>query len=116
MALSAENFAASPFSSTTTFISKQAKSESAFDEFHASNPEVYAELVKLARQVKTAGFKKFGIRMIWERMRWSFTVEQVKRVDGDEYKFNDHYTPFYARLIMAQEPDLCGLFEVRTRQ
>ena len=33
-----------------------------------------------------------------------------------EYKINNNFTAFYARLIMAQEPDLAGIFDLRTSE
>lgn len=81
-----------------------------FERFHAEHPEVYRELVKLARQAQRSGRKHYGIRTIWEVMRWNFSMR------GDpfeEFKLNDHYHSRYARLIARQEPDLADLFEFR---
>ena len=33
-----------------------------FEHFHASHPEVYAEITRLARSAKLLGFNHFGIR------------------------------------------------------
>jgi hypothetical protein len=83
----------------------------AFWTFHEGNPHVYFELVRLARQAVAAGRTKLGIRMLWERMRWTFSVE-TRRAEGGP-KLNDHYTARYARLIMENERDLADLFEIR---
>ncbi len=80
-----------------------------FEDFHARHPEVYGAVVRFAREVKQRGFKKFGIRVIWERARWFLTIER----DNEEYKLNDHYHSRYARLIMANEADLAGFFQTR---
>jgi hypothetical protein len=88
--------------------------EDRFRQFHDQNPQVYTELVKLARQVKDSGATKFGIRAIWERLRWMAQFEVRELVD-DIYRMNDHYTRFYARMIMQQEADLAGFFNVRSR-
>lgn len=80
-----------------------------FKRFHAENPQVYSLLVQFSRVAKESGRKRFGIRMIWERMRWYVAIE----TKGDEYKLNDHWHSRYARLIMEQEPDLAGFFETR---
>ena len=82
-----------------------------FADFHQANPHIYAELVRLAQQARAAGRKKLGIRMLWERMRWTFIVETV-RPDGDP-KLNNDYTSRYARLIMQQVPALDGMFDLR---
>ncbi len=86
-------------------------SDARFREFHRNNPHVYDELVKLARRAKAAGRSRIGIRMLWERMRWEFTVETVRA--AEEPKLNDHYTSKYARLIMDSEPGLEAIFETR---
>jgi len=83
----------------------------AWERFHTEHPEVYQKLVELTSEVKGRGFNHFGIRMIWERMRWFFKFER----GNDDYKLNDHYPPYYARYIMERNPDLAGFFETRER-
>lgn len=84
-----------------------------FEKFHADNPLVYQTLVKLAREwVAEHGSKKLGIRVIWEVARW----EIIKSTRNADYKLNDHLTSYYARLIMAQEPDLADVFETRSSE
>lgn len=86
--------------------------ERRFFEFHGENPEVYNELVRLARRAVNRGKRRIGIRMLWEVMRWNLTIE-VDQGD-DEFKLNDHYTSRYARMIMERNSDLAGFFELRT--
>lgn len=83
--------------------------EERFLSFHARHPEVYDELVRLARQVIAAGRRRIGIRLLWERMRWTFYIERGR----DDFKMNDHFHSRYARMLMEREPDLAGLFETR---
>jgi hypothetical protein len=80
-----------------------------FAEFHANNPSVYAELAALARQAKARGRTRVGIKMLYEVVRWQRFVAST----GDDYFLNNNYHSRYARLLMAQEPDLRGLFELR---
>lgn len=83
--------------------------DDAFKTFHRDNPHVYAMLVKLAREWKTAGHSHCGVKALWERMRWELglhTTEEAPRL-------NNVYTSRYARLIEQNEPDLLGLFEMR---
>ncbi len=81
-----------------------------FEQFHAGNPAVYPTLVSLAREwVAENGRTKLGIRMLWEVARW----ELIKSTRNTDYKLNDHFTSYYARLIQAKEPDLEGIFELR---
>ena len=81
-----------------------------FEEFHKNNPEVYEELVRLARQMKARGHKQIGIKMLWEVLRWE---RAMKTTDQTEWKLNNNYTSRYARLIMENEPDLEGFFVTR---
>jgi hypothetical protein len=80
-----------------------------FLEFHDDHPEVYAAVVQFARQAKERGRKRFGVKMIWERARWYLAIERA----GEDYKLNNNYHSRYARLVMAQEPDLADFFETR---
>lgn len=81
-----------------------------FEEFHAANPDVYKVLVRLAREwVAATGRPKLGIKTLYERARWEIALNT-----GDaDYKLNNNYTAFYARLIMYREPDLCDMFDMR---
>jgi hypothetical protein len=84
--------------------------EQEFEQFHKMNPTVYDEIVRLARFAKLSGFKRYGIRTIYEVMRWNSNVDPIK---SGVYRLNDNYTSHYSRLVMAQEPDLAGFFEIR---
>ena len=81
--------------------------------FHAANPKVYALFKKFAFQALGKGRKRFGARMIWERMRWYVMFETVDDVD---YKLNDHHLTFYSRQFMRDFPQWKGFFEIRTRR
>jgi hypothetical protein len=81
-----------------------------FEEYHAKNPRVYDRMVEEAREWKRSGNGKLGVDVLVGRIRWIGRVEQW---DSD-FKINDRYSSFYARLIMAQEPDLRGIFNLRT--
>jgi hypothetical protein len=84
--------------------------EQRFLAFHDANPEVYAALVRLAREARYRGATKLGLRQLWEVMRW----EQGNFGVDDDYQLNDNFISRYARMIMRDEPDLTGIFELRT--
>jgi hypothetical protein len=91
-------------------MATDAQLEAQFREFHRLNPDVYSTLVDLARKAKSRGKTKIGIKMLWEVLRWERFLATV----GDsDYKLNNNYHSRYARLIMEQEGDLAGIFEVR---
>jgi hypothetical protein len=81
-----------------------------FEDFHRDNPRVYNTLVRLAREwVKTTGHGKLGIATLYERARWDIALE----TRSADYKLNNDFRAYYARLIMRRERDLDGLFDLR---
>lgn len=81
-----------------------------FEAFHKKYPQVYAKLVELARTAQMQGVTRYGIQSLFELLRWHYTVE----IKLDEpFKLNNDFASRYARLIMQQEEDLEGFFEVR---
>lgn len=89
---------------------QQSDIQKAFEEFHASNPHVYTSLARLARQAKARGHRRIGIELLFAVLRWE-SLLATESTDG--FKLNDHMTSRYSRLLMAQEPDLEGMFAVR---
>ena len=87
------------------------KLETAFWEFHNNNPHVYEVLCSLARQwFGRFGAGKLGVKMLFERARWEVAMTTK---DPNGFKLNNNHTAFYARLIMSNEPDLAGVFNLR---
>lgn len=82
-----------------------------FWDFHLNNPGVYCELVELAHELRKKGYRKCGIGMLFEVLRWQ---RMLKTIDASsDFKLNNNYRSRYARLIMAKEPDLREFFELR---
>lgn len=98
---------------TFDFTTPTDRIEVAFREYHAENPHVYRELVRLARQWVQHGHAKLGIATLFEKLRWEWHVAGLQDADG--YKLNNNYRALYARKIMDEQPDLDGLFEIRER-
>lgn len=93
-----------------TFPANRAGIEQAFEDFHAAHPEVYDELVALAREMRSRGYERFGIATIYEVARW----RSMLRLGAEgSFKLNNNWRAYYARLIMASEPDLAGVFATR---
>lgn len=83
-----------------------------FEAFHWRHPAVYSGLVRLARLGLARGHRKLGIGQLYEVLRWEWMIEGLP--DGLEgFKLNNNYRSRYARLIMAQEPGLGGVFDTR---
>lgn len=84
----------------------------AFKQFHRDNPHVWAEFERRALAMwKRLGDlgedQRYSARTIIEVMRWHARMETT----GDQYKFNDHHTPFYARMFLEEHPECAGFFE-----
>ena len=86
--------------------------ESRFETFHARHPDVYDKLVALAFTAAWYGRTRIGIGMLFEVLRWEWTLAGLPD-DAEQWKLNNNYRSRYARLIMADHPELDGLFEVR---
>jgi hypothetical protein len=85
-----------------------------FDKFHSNNPEVYNNLVRLAREFRRKGSnhnRKMGIGMLYEVLRWNYYMNV--EAGEEEYKLSNDFRAPYARLIMDQEPDLQDAFNLR---
>jgi hypothetical protein len=86
--------------------------QSRFEAFHKRNPFVYDKFCELARRwIGRRGKEKLGMKMLFEVVRWE--VYMTTDDPASEFKLCNDYHSRYARLIMAQEPDLHGIFELR---
>lgn len=97
---------------TQTTVTVQVSIQSQFEAFHARHPAVYDELVKLAYRGLHAGRRRIGIGMLFEVLRWEWTIAGLPD-EAEEWKLNNNYRSRYARLIMDREPPLDGMFELR---
>lgn len=85
----------------------------AFEDFNRNNSHVYTTLVRLAREwVNQTGQHKLGIKTLYERARWEIAVT----TNSPDYQLNNNFTAYFARLIMARERDLDGLFDLRASE
>ena len=86
--------------------------ESRFEAFHARHPDVYRQLVRLAYEARRAGRERIGMKMLFEVLRWEWTIAGLPD-DAENWKLNNSYSSRYARRIMEMYNDLDGLFELR---
>lgn len=84
-----------------------------FEEFHRNNPDVFDEIVDICNELRwRRGFHRCGISLVFERLRWLRAIQ----TKGDEFKLNNNYRAFYARLVMFLYPGLNGFFEIRDQR
>lgn len=81
-----------------------------FIKFHTDHPDVYEQIVSLARKIRDRGYERYGIATLFEVVRYH---RATSGKDEDGWKLNNNFRSHYARLIMQQEPDLDGFFETR---
>jgi len=95
---------------------KHSKLKEAFLAFHQRHPEVYQWIVFFARGMKQAGYPKYGMKSIIERVRWHIDLNNPQWKDSEgtlKLKINNNHAPFYSRLVMEKEPDLRNFFDIR---
>ncbi len=80
-----------------------------FEQFHAENSHVYHSLVALAKSWKSKGHDHASIAMFYEVLRYEYGLT----ITPADFKLNNSYRSRYARMIMANEPDLAGFFDLR---
>jgi hypothetical protein len=84
-----------------------------FEAFHRENPHVYEVLVMLTRQwVNGTGRPRIGIGALYERARWELAIT----TNDPDYRLNNNFRAFYARLIMYLNPELGHVFSVRSSE
>lgn len=82
-----------------------------FWTYHLENPHILDLFIKYARLAKQAGYKKYGVGSIQERIRWHLDVE----TRGDQFKINNNYRSCYGRLVSILLPDeFKDFFEFRS--
>lgn len=73
------------------------------------NWHVYIEFEKRALRLWAKGRRHYGARSIWETMRYDSNIGEL----AGEWKLNDHFPPYCARLFMMMNRQCQGFFETR---
>ena len=74
---------------------------------------IYVEAASRALQLRARGVVRYGIGAICESIRYDWTLAGRLGVDADGFKVNNNHRSRLARRLMAEHPDLVGMFEVR---
>ena len=95
-------------------VKAQSQLEEKFLEFHAKHPEVYSALSRFAHQWRDrkGPDARLGIKMVIERVRWELALG----ARDETPRLNNNHSAFYARLLMAQEPALAGIFFLKKQR
>ena len=88
--------------------------EAAFWIFHLANPMIYELFCGFTRRAIAKGYTTFSVSMIIERIRWETSVETYDPASPGEFKLNNNYRAYYARLWMRDHPEWPNFFRTRT--
>lgn len=86
--------------------------EERFLAFYQANPHVYREIMALAQEYLAAGARRIGVKALWEQLRERLRVQ----CPDEGYKLNNDLAALYARTLIAHDPRLAELIEVRQRR
>ena len=81
-----------------------------FRDWYPSNIHVINAFEKEAFYLLTRGRRdRYSIYTIREKLRWDSLVSE----SGQDYKLNNNFSPFIARILMFMNPDMEGMFTTR---
>jgi hypothetical protein len=79
-------------------------------KFHIANPGIYELFKKFALHlIEDKSQKKISSKLIINRIRWEIYVETT----GKDYRINDAFTAYYARLFVNDFPQYRNTIELR---
>lgn len=84
-------------------------SERKWAEFHMLNPEVWVFFKRFAWEKIKQGHQHYSADAVLHRVRWELGLAD----GGREYKLNNNWTPYYARMFHAEFPNKSGFFRLR---
>lgn len=79
-----------------------------FIGWHKKNPAVWKEFETLALQLWHKGAMHYGAKAIFEIIRYKRRVEK-----NEDFKCNNNYAAYYARIFALKYPKLKNFFEFR---
>ncbi|MGW1801670.1 hypothetical protein ACWCQN_38580 [Streptomyces sp. NPDC001984] len=80
-----------------------------FEAFNALNPWVLRHLEQLTADCVTKGFRRVGIGMLFELLRWRYG----QATQGDAFRLNNNFRSRYVRLLIERHTEWAHLFETR---
>ncbi|WP_330306255.1 MULTISPECIES: hypothetical protein [unclassified Streptomyces] len=80
-----------------------------FEAFHALNPWVLRHLEALTENCVDKGFRRVGIGMLFELLRWRYG----QATQGDAFRLNNNFRSRYVRFLIERHPEWAHLFETR---
>lgn len=89
--------------------------------FHADNPHIYARLRDLCEGLRAKGFTFYSMRTLVCVLRFETDLASTGQdvwIDGELRKvtLNDHHSPYYARMLIEEDPSYAEFFELRSAE
>lgn len=81
-----------------------------FAIYHHENPQIFAEFIALAFEMKETGVSKYSAWTIVNKIRWDHDLA----TQGAQFKINNDFIALYARLAIYRYPSLANFFELRS--
>lgn len=85
-----------------------------FCVFHVANPRVFEALETMTEALLARGRTRLSVKMLVEVLRWNFYMKTAD--PNSDFKVNNSYAAFYARLLVDTHPEWETVFEMRERQ
>ena len=79
--------------------------------FHQNHPEVWDLFRKFTFELIKKGFKNYGAKSVFERIRWH--TDRPNTEGHSTFRVNNDFTAFYARGFMKRYPFYEGFFRIR---
>ena len=92
-----------------TLMDAPDKATLAFLDYHHKFPEVFSLFRDICVRLYKRGVRHYGARCVMEVVRYESTI----RSEGQPWKINNNFIPFYARLLMMQDQRFAQFFEIR---
>ena len=80
------------------------------ESFMAENPEVLELFVKFALDMAATG-RRFGVKLLAERVRWEVATTWAEDERG--FKLNNNHTAYIGRALIERHPSLGSLIRFR---
>ena len=80
-----------------------------FVRFHGENPIVWRKFRAKCFRLWAVDIRSWGAWPIFGSLRYDHKL----KTGGDDYKINNNYIGFYARLLMVKEPKFESFFNIR---
>lgn len=80
-----------------------------FQSWAAANPKAVELFFRFADEAWEHGRRTIGAKLIVERIRWETSII----TSGEDYKINNNYTAYLARMYVKKKPERDTLFKFR---